>query len=91
MTAQFGRAAASVRPRYSIPTRKRYISREPVTQFVRSIQSGHEYESPIAVQLTLSQPATGNETVNLALYSGKAATPADFSLSTNQVISRPAR
>lgn len=61
---------------------------QPVVEFARPIYSGYEYVTPVGVQLSLSQPAIGNETVNLIL-SGTASTPADFTLSASQVSFAP--
>lgn len=62
---------------------------QPTVEFSRSIQSGYEHNSPVAVELTLGQPAAGGETVDIVTTGSTAASPSDYSLSTTQVIFTP--
>jgi len=61
---------------------------QPSVQFSRSIFSGSEAVSPVAVDLLLSEPAGATLTVDL-VRSGTALMPSDYSLSATQVTFLP--
>jgi len=80
----FTRAIASLAAVIAFGLSVPVVNGQPVVQFARSIYSGSEAISPVAVELTLSEPSVGTVTVDL-VRSGTAATPADFTLSSLQV------